>query len=281
MSDALAAKSDSIAAAPRDAAGADAAARRARRFYVSLAILCTAAVGAQALAIFLNAHFRKEPVPLKAGLYAFDPTALLPNYALDARQPPPLPKEVEESLGTSEYMNRVFVDALQPDGPASRASVFVSYYTGKPDLVPHHPEECQKAAGWTLIDKEQVEVTIDKPGGGQATIPVAVLVFEPPGGRGTGGEKPPPKTVLYFFYANGEFMTTRKAVQIKTSFPFSKYSFYSKIELDFYGADGRFATRAESIEAGRRFIRSLMPVLLANHYDWDRITAGDAPAAAR
>lgn len=277
MSDVVATKATAATTARLDpAASATIAARRARRFYASLAILGGFFLATQGLELWLGAHIQKQPVPLKKPLYSFDATALLPEYGLDARQPPPLPKEVEESLGTHEYMSKVYLDRMQPDGPASRASVFVSYYTGKPDLVPHHPEECQTAAGWYLRRKDEIEVTIDRPGGGQDVIPVSVLVFDPPAAADSVGTTPIPKTVLYFFYANGKYMTTRKAVQIETAFPFGKYSFYSKVELDFYGASGAFASRDDSIEAGRRFIRKLMPALLREHFNWDETLAQDA-----
>ena len=74
------------------------------------------------------------------------------------------------------------------------ATIFVSYYTGQPDMVPHEPRECQQAAGWELTYEERHEVTLLGPDGNPVDVPLAVLGFDPPGG--SGGSR---RTVLFFF----------------------------------------------------------------------------------
>ncbi len=65
-----------------------------------------------------------------------------PEYELHGRQPPPLNDELIANLGTEEYLQWNVVDrTLPPSDPASTCLLFVTYNTGKPDMVPHNPRE--------------------------------------------------------------------------------------------------------------------------------------------
>jgi len=81
------------------------------------------------------------------------------------------------------------------------AHLFVTYYTGKPDLVPHEPRECWVASGQTLVGERTMDVKVDRPDPGApgADINVAVLDFESAAlGRVRGD--PRRTTVLFFFW---------------------------------------------------------------------------------
>ncbi len=59
-----------------------------------------------------------------------------------------VPAEVLETLGTSNYLTRVFVEKNPPEGQQPRAvELHVAYYTDQIDTVPHVPERCFVGAG--------------------------------------------------------------------------------------------------------------------------------------
>jgi hypothetical protein len=216
-----------------------------------------------------------------------DALALLPHYALAPHemQPRPLPQEEVENLGTDNFLMWHVLARGQPAGDStSRAHVFLSYYTGKPDMVPHNPEECNAAAGWTLAGKQRIDVDIPGPSGKLIKIPVAVLEFDPPdsGKAMLGGRGSTSRTVMFFFYTNGGFATTRTEVRWRVSNLADRYAYYSKIEVSFMDGAGRPATRDQSVQALPSLLQTLMPVLWRDHYqDWDAVKRGEPPVVLK
>ncbi len=269
--------------APRPARRAFASAR----YVVCLAILIVSAAGMQAVASWLGGHFRKEPLPLLKPLYAMDKSGLAPQYELATLQPPPLSEELVANLGTKEYLDWHVLDVSRADRDAQRrARLFITYYTGQPDLVPHNPKECLGAAGYTLADETLVDVEVPDGRGGTVTLPVSVLEFEPPRrGRfeaGDGSDAMPRLVVAFFFYANGGFATTREQVRVRVANLLDRYAFYSKVEVSFSDVRGlRLATRDQTIESIKPLLSKLMPVLFTQHYqDWSAIKSDAEPAAS-
>lgn len=243
------------------------------RYYVALVVLLASALGMQGLAQFFAAHFQKEGLPLRKPLRALDVSKLAPEYALYPIQPKPLSDELIESLGTDEYLNWRLIDTTREPQDTDRAvNLFVTYYTNQPEMVPHNPRNCQQAAGWSLETEEEMSVTIQNGQGKDVTIPVAVLGFVPPT-TALGQASNQKLTVLYFFYANGKYMTSGPEVKLATSNLFDRYAYYSKIELSFTNERGnRPADRETSKAAAGRFLRKFMPILWADHYpDWDSL----------
>lgn len=262
-----------------------AAARAARpwaspRYYWCVAILAASALSMQGMAAWFDNYFRKLELPLKRHLYELRPELLEPEYVRHVRQPPPLAAEELENLGTDELLNWLLLDTSKaPDDPTRMVHLFITYYTGKPDMVPHEPRECRGAAGQRLLDEDTAFVTIDRPDGSAAQIKLAVLDFELPPrgdqvGAGTGRQ-----TVLFFFWANGRYVTTRNDVRIAVANLRHRYAYYTKFEM-FFSNETRtqFAGREESVAAGAALLRKLMPPLWRDHYqDWDAIVAGQPP----
>lgn len=257
------------------------------RFYTCVAILLLSSVAMQSVAAALGGYFRKHPLPLKQPLYLLDRNKLLPNYDLSPIQPPPLTDEVVENLGTTEYLDWHVLDTTRGrDDPLHKARLFITYYTGQPDLVPHNPKECLAAGGFSLARETLVHVDTPHPDGSVARIPVSILEFEPPrrgpfvAGDGTGDA--PRLTVAYFFYANGAYVTTRNQVRVQVSSLTDRYAYYSKVEIVFTSSNGmRLATREQTIEAVQPLLRTLMPILWTDHYqDWSAIEDGQPPAIA-
>jgi hypothetical protein len=254
------------------------------RFYVCVAILLVAAVSMQGVAGLLGGYFRKAPVPLKRPLDALDQAKLLPEYRTHRRQPEPLSPETVENLGTEQYLQWNLVDCdRDPADPTAVVQLFITYHTGQPDLVPHNPKECYAAGGAAYRDETGITVEVARSDGETVKIPVSVLEFDAPRRRGlltpAGSTDEPRLIVAYFFYTNGEYVTSRTGVRAKVANPWARYAYYSKIELSF--SDDRGVTlpsRDQAIAATRRLLRKLMPILWEDHYqDWEALQNGAPP----
>lgn len=252
--------------------------RASGRFYVTLAVLAVSAFTIQSTAAWLKVYFTKLPVPLIKPFYQLDPGRLGPEYSLHREQPEKLQEDLIENLGTHEYLNWALVDnSKRPEDATYQPRVFVTYYTGKPDMVPHNPRECMVASGFSLVDDKTIDVPVRRPDGSSVNIPVAVLQFEAPN-KGMGG--PAQRlTVLFFFEANGSFMTTRNEVRLATQALSDRYSYYAKFEIHF-GNDrfNQLATAEDSRAAIGPLLNKLMPVLWQDHFqDWAALKAGKPP----
>lgn len=254
------------------------------RFYVCVVTLLAAAAGMQSMATVLGGYFRKAPVPLKRSLDALDQTKLLPEYATHRIQPAPLDTETVASLGTEEYLQWNLSDRQRaPEETTSRVRLFITYYTGQPDPVPHNPKECLAAGGMTLKEETLIETTASSSDGVNEVIPVSVLEFELPQRSETlrlgGNAEAQRLVVVFFFYANGRYLTSRTGVRAAVSNLWDRYAYYSKIELSFTDdTGGTLASREETIIATRRLLKKLMPILWEDHYqDWEELKNGAPP----
>jgi hypothetical protein len=258
------------------------------RFYVCLGCLLISAATMDVLARRFQLYFQKQPVPLKRPLAVMDQSKLLPQYRLHTRQPEALSEDAVESLGTREYLSWTVVDLdRQRDDPACVAHLLVSYYTGKPNLVPHVPEECLQAAGAALVGVPRtVRIPVPGVGAPDGRVPVRVCDFESVGPDraslpGVAGQVDTFK-VLYFFYVNGEYKTTRDEVRLRLSNLFDRYAYYTKVEVRF--TDYSFQQRASeeaSIAALGKLLRKIMPVLLEDHLvDWEALNSVGTDEAA-
>ncbi len=270
-------------ATPARAKAAPVAPRRpvSVRYYVCVAVLLVAAVTMQGVANYLKVTFTKKAVPLKRPLVAMDTSKLGPEYRLAATQPPPLSEEVLENLGTHEYLQWFIEDVRRPpDDPRGLVRLFITYYTGKADPVPHNPEECYSAGGASLAGKTMMTVDLSGPHGDRVEIPVKVLDFVPsPRSSLVVRAEARPLVVAYFFYTNGRYETTRTGVRVATGSLMDRYAYYCKIEMTFTDRQaGIPADRKQTMEATRDLLKKLMPILWADHFqDWDALKRGEAP----
>src|SRR5690606_22564458 len=80
------------------------------------------------------------------------------------REDPPLSAEALESLGTTQYVSRLYRNRNVPESqPGSMAKLHVAYYTGTPDTVPHVPDRCYVAGGVTPRGLGAATLTLDGP----------------------------------------------------------------------------------------------------------------------
>ncbi len=249
------------------------------RWYLCMGILLVAAAGMQSLAAYCQWYFRKEPVPLKRPLAQLDWFKLAPRYRPHAIQPPLMKEEERQQLGTEDYVQERLVDTQRAaTDPTAVANVFITYYTGQPDMVPHVPDECYLAGGFDPVKApDTVRVPVAGVGAEGDEIPVRVLQFQ---SRDAGQR---PTTVLYFFHVNGKYRTTRNEVRTQLAGLRERHAYYAKIEITLTNDSPSLqrvssADEEQSRAALAPLLARLMPVLLKDHFAWDEVRATGAQA---
>jgi hypothetical protein len=243
------------------------------RFYICVGLLVAAAAGIQALARTLQWHYRKEAVQLKRPLTALDWQKLAPRYRRHPVQPPLLGEETIQALGTDNYLQVRLIDELcESNDPTAVANVFVTYYTGQPDMVPHVPDECYLAGGFDRVGaSETVTLPVSGVGAPNDGVPVRVLQFQSRAGRHQ------PTTVMYLFHTNGDYQATRTDVRLRLARLGERYAYYAKIEVNFTNNVDRAmqpAGREASLAALQPLLERLLAVLLEDHFAWDLVESG-------
>jgi hypothetical protein len=214
----------------------------------------------------------KKPLPLKQSFNLLDEKLLEPYKVLEKSKIEN--QDVLESLGTEDYLQWILEDpTVDAMSPVRNCSVFITYYTGNPDQVPHVPEACYTGGGNQVESSSSVELDIGKaniPGMPRGEkIPVTVLIFTRKSSEiwQTSAEF----QVIYFFKVNGMYKGNRTGVRIALGDLTSEYSYFSKVELKFLNTRGVYPDKQQSIEAAQKFLKVLLPVLEKNHWpDWKR-----------
>ena len=242
------------------------------RFWTCVILLAVTAVCVQVLPSRIGMFLRKEAVPLRTPLQHFDATRLGPRYVrnADTDNLAPLGPDMLDSLGTREYLQILVTDTQKPaNDPTRVAQVFVTYYTGQPDAVPHVPEECYLAGGWEAVGNTTAQVRVPGVGAPDDEVPVHVTQFRTTSRQPMDLSEPRVLTVMYFFHANDSYVTTRNGVRTKLMSPFERYAYYAKVEVNFPGAGalGVDKGRAASLEALAPLLEQLMPILINEHFD--------------
>jgi hypothetical protein len=215
----------------------------------------------------------KESLPLKASLGKLDKEGFGP-YRFVTRNT--LSSAMVESLGTDEYIDWQFEDTsiANPQSPLRFARLFVTYYTGGRDLVPHTPDQCYVGGGYQPIQAENLEVAI--PSLGQS-VPVRVITFQ----KSAIYARETP-TVVYTFHCNGEFTCTRDGVRINVNSS-DRHAYFSKIEVVFGSGQSRPTrpSREESVEGAAKLLNYALPMLIKDHLpDWEAVKLAEEKAKA-
>jgi hypothetical protein len=247
--------------------------RTSARYWVCLGLLLAAALGLRTAAQWFGLTFRKEAVPLKAPLEGFDVTRLGPRYVVNkvlTSQTERLSEDMEDSLGTEEYARLWFIDnERSPTDPDRLVNVFLTYYTGKPDMVPHVPDECFQAGGYDKLGAETHWIYVRGIGAPGDRVPIRVVRFQARRVGQAAGEESSALTVTYFFHVNNHFATTRNEVRMRLMNPFERYGYYAKIEISFTNIRAEHANLETSLAALGPFLERLLPVLYENHFGLD------------
>ena len=230
---------------------------RDHAFLVCVVLLAVCGGGLKVGAERLKWHFRKLELPLQKPLDKLDVSKLSPYKLLTSRR---IPDEIEDELGTEEYIQWVMVDSsVAEDDEFALVDLFVTYYTGDPERVPHVPDWCYVGSGGRMTDSDNIEIVVPHNGTASDELPVRILEISIPHMGLT--QK---KTVGYFFAVNGEYRCTRTGVRLRVNQLTDRYAYFSKVEVSF--PQCRRAGRAEIIEAIRKSLQKVVPVLAAEHW---------------
>jgi hypothetical protein len=239
-------------------------------FLISFGLLVIFAGGMSCFKARWSITLIKKPLSLKEPFDMLDEKLLEPYKVLEKSKIDN--KDVLESLGTEEYLQwtleDTMVDALSP---VRDCSLFITYYTGNPDQVPHVPEACYMGGGFESDEKFGIDLNvgdINMPGiSGNVKIPATGLIF---GRKSSEVWQASVKfPVIYFFKVNGQYKGDRTSVRIALGDLTSEYSYFSKIEIKFFNLKGLYPEKAQAVEATEKLLKVLLPVLEKNHWpEW-------------
>lgn len=225
---------------------------------------------------FRDNIIRKLALPLKRELSQLDRDKLTytdpatgKTFMYDlAGNPVQLPPEMVNELGTDQYLSwplvLMSVEENQAGGrPAEEPfQVFVTYYTGKPDQVPHVPEQCMLGNGYRQVGNRLV--TVDLPGLPEKDrrVPLQALLFH----RRTLMDEES-RLVMYTFRVCDEWHADRDGVRMALGNPRALYAYFSKVEVSL-GLPPAMPPEAvaKATEAGKRFLQTALPVLVQDHW---------------
>ena len=243
-------------------------------FLICLTVLLITGVGMNAAVKWAGIYFMKLPLELQKPLDQLDKTALVPYKVVRERKI--ANKDVLESLGTEMYIEWYLEDPqASANSPTRFCSLFITYYTGDPDPVPHVPEECYVGAGnrrdisdVVIFDLSDIKTSENENNNIPPKINSRYLEFV----RDSSSVLSPESrySVMYFFKTNGAYCATRTETRaILGGNLFSKYSYYSKVEISFSGRNygGSFyPTKHEAIKACEKLLSVLLPELEKHHW---------------
>ncbi len=259
-------------------------------FLVCLTVLALAAGFKEAAIDWSGAKLKKLPIPLRKSLDDLDESKLAP-YRI-RRKSTIENHDVLESLGTEDYiqweLEDTDADALSP---TRYCSLFITYYTGDPDKVPHVPEECFTGSGNQLLSRQAVTLALDldpaqaarlRTNSGKPELGARYLVFSRKNTNVWASDLK--YGVMYFFKANGKFASSRTGVRaIMGENLFGTYSYFSKVEWKFYGIRPGgviYGNKADALSASEKFISVLLPPLETEHWpDWEKANQPEQPPA--
>ena len=233
-------------------------------FVVAVLLLGTAAILAGPVAARLNLSQGKKALPLRAALSELDPTRLHPYTLVTALGIEP---EMVEALGTNRYIAwRLEDTSAAADSPVRFGNLFVTYYSGGVNLVPHTPDVCYLGSGYNPTQThENKQARLPSLG---ATVPIRVCSFIK-----TAIFNSDEMTVVYTFYCNGRFVNTRTGVRILINDPKRAHAYFAKIEVSFPRAD-----RKSAVEGARKLFDKVLPILVGEHFP-DETPSSEADGA--
>ena len=245
-------------------------------FLICVAILATAAASKKAAIEYLGWVLTKEALPLKQQLDLMDKSKLKPyEVTFESKIEN---KDVVEQLGTEDYMQWELCDTDESKrSPVKYCSLFITYYTGNPDQVPHVPDECYTGAGNKLCSNQMVKLNVDFPDKSNGNsvskeLGAKYLAFENKGSdlAGSGVEY----SVLYFFHTNGRYTGNRNETRETLGKNLlGRYSYFSKVEWKFYGRNfggAIFPDKEQAVKASEKLLSVLLPVMEEDHWpDWE------------
>jgi hypothetical protein len=237
-----------------------------RKFVITGIIFVISALGIQTTAQYMKLHFRKQYLPLKKSLREFDAKKLYPPYKEVKKEQ--MTSDMEEALGTKEYTQIVLEDteAVEEESFGKFFNLFVTYYSGDPDQVPHVPDVCYIGGGYDPAGDSNTTVTVPGLGLKNDELPVRVLFF-----KNSRDFIPRYQTVVYFFSVNGKFVEDRTSVRWYLGDIRYKYAYFSKVELSFH-TQGSPPKVEAVLKSSTKILRKILPILVREHWaDWKEV----------
>jgi hypothetical protein len=268
-------------------------------FVAGVLVLGVSALGLNVAVQAMKLHFKKQPVPLARPL-ATIPTNLGPWHQVSRDQP--LDGEMQEALGTDQYVFRDYVDTRRVSGPVVRqlealqaqiakaadpqeverlrrewgaligtirardpqavVNLAVTYYTGLADTVAHVPDRCYVADGYQPTSYDETSWPIGPDG---AQVPVRFINFEDQANQAS-----VTKSVAYFFHVNGHFEPSPLGVRRSLQNLFEKHGYYAKVELLTLIRD-----REQSAAVMTDFLSAALPEVQKTLPDWQAVRRGE------
>lgn len=250
----------------------------AKKQYLTVSCLvCTAVLlaAASTKAILIERYgiqLTKLPIKLQKPLEELDET-VLSSYKVVNRQKIQN-REILESLGTEEYLQWILEDTSgEPGSPTRFCSLFITYYTGNPDMVPHVPNECYVGGG-NELDSSQT-LSVELPGDKKVGFQYVRFIQS----NQDSMQDSVKFSVQYLFHANGKYCQSRTDTRTALFDWFSKYSYFCKVEWKFFG-QGPFGSmypdKEQTLQASAKLLSVLLPELEKNHWpDWEKINSKD------
>lgn len=207
------------------------------RFALAMLVLAGGAARLQYAKARGELQLIKKALPIRKPLPDMDLKVLAPWEASGVRMRP----DTEQELGTSEYsLWNLQMPGVR--GAAGAASLFLTYYTGVQDQLPHVPEECYQVGGSPLeSDVEMPDIDL----AGQKCS-IRKLTFLPTPKEMQDGDVGR-KYVYYLIAVNGELLASRNMVRIRMSDPRDTHLYYSKVELTFHSQEAITDNRLDGI----------------------------------
>jgi len=253
-------------------------------FLLCIGVLAAAGGGMSTVKSYLGIKMIKLPLPLKKPLEQISEEKLAPYRVVNKQKIDN--DDVLESLGTDEYIQWRLEDTeASPDSAVRYCDLFITYYTGTPDKVPHVPEECYFGGGNQRFEREGITLQVPIKSRTKATsekgrpvarthsVPATYLVF---GSREKNIWDISSKfMVFYFFKVNGAYRGNRNTTRLELMSNITgKYSYFSKVEWKFFNNTSGGPVSPEkdqAIEAGIKLLSVILPVLETEHWpDWQK-----------
>ena len=220
-------------------------------FVVCAAILVIAIVGLYPTMSWVGQQFRKEGIPIRQALSAFDIGALL------SFQPASAAHYLECPEGDAETTELLWLPLEHWPRHTTGAPLvlFVTYYSDPASKVPHTPDVCYRQAGSVIDGLERAELDVSTLGAEHTPVTVRIMDFTQPHTYGV---------LMYVFCANGEFCATRNRVRWILGMPSQRRVYFSKIEVVAYYHERE--QRPVALESCKQVMREALPVLIRDHF---------------
>ncbi len=240
-------------------------------FLVCASVLLLAASTKAILIKRLGIQLTKLPIKLQTPFDDFNEDVLAPYQVVNKQTIGN--REILESLGTDVYLQWLLEDTeADPASPTRYCSLFITYYTGNPDMVPHVPNECYVGGGNALKIAQTLSVELSEKG----KVSFQYVLFTQTAQNSMQSDVD--FSVQYLFHANGQYCKDRTDTRTTLFDWFSKYSYFCKVEWKFFGQSSfePYPSKEQTLAASTKLLSLLLPELEKNHWpNWDRINAKD------